>query len=57
MGMDGDITIFDPEASWTVDINQFASKARNCPFHGWELKGVVLYTVVGGKVVYKSERF
>lgn len=54
IGMDGDVTIFDPEASWMVDINQFASKARNCPFHGWELKGAVIATVVGGKVVYQA---
>ena len=32
LGSDADITIFDPEEVWTIDPEQFASKARNTPF-------------------------
>ena len=34
LGSDADITIFDPEEVWTIDPEQFASKARNTPFAG-----------------------
>jgi dihydroorotase len=38
-----------------VDVKRFASKARNSPFHGWKLRGQVLATIVGGKVVWQFE--
>lgn len=54
VGADADIVIVDPKAEWKVDAAQFASKSRNTPFNGWKLKGKVLYTIVGGKVVVKD---
>lgn len=35
------LTIIDPETSWTVDKSKFKSRSRNTPFHGWELTGKV----------------
>ncbi len=35
VGADADVTLIDPEMSWTIDKNQFHSRSRNCPFHGW----------------------
>jgi dihydroorotase len=52
LGADADITIFDPEREWTVDVNHFASKGRNSPFHGFKLKGQVVATLVGGRFVW-----
>ncbi len=49
-----DITIIDPEMEWVVDVNTFASKARNCPFHGWKLKGRAVMTVASGKIVWEQ---
>jgi len=46
------VTVVDPEAHWVVDPEQFKSKGRNTPFAGWKLKGRVVSTLVGGKVVY-----
>ena len=54
LGSDADITIFDPEEVWTIDPEQFASKARNTPFAGREVKGKVKYTIVGGNVIYQD---
>ncbi|MEE8637858.1 MAG: dihydroorotase [Candidatus Margulisiibacteriota bacterium] len=54
VGADADVIIVDPKAEWAVDAEQFASKSRNTPFQGWKLKGKVLYTIVGGKVVVKD---
>ncbi len=46
-----DLVLFDPEKEWIVDAAKFKSKARNCPFSGWTLKGAVLMTVLAGRVV------
>lgn len=54
LGSDADITIFDPEEIWTIDPEQFASKARNTPFAGREVKGKVKYTIAGGNVIYQD---
>lgn len=49
-GMDGDVTIIDPKESWTIDVNQFKSKSRNCPFDGWKVTGRAVATIVDGEV-------
>ncbi len=53
---DADITIFDPERTYKIDKNTFASKGKNTPFDGYEVTGEVVYTLVDGKVVYERER-
>ncbi len=50
VGAFGDVTLIDPKERWTIDANDFASKSRNCPFHGWEVTGRAVGTVVGGDV-------
>lgn len=52
-GRQGDVTIIDPEAEWEVDVNEFVSKSRNCPYHGWKVKGRVEATIVGGEVRFE----
>jgi len=54
-GADADVTVFDPTRPWTVRSSDFASKGRNTPFEGWQLRGQVLLTMVGGSVVYRAE--
>jgi len=49
-----DITLIDPEYSYTVDAQKFQSKSRNTPFDGWKLKGRAVMTIVGGKVVFEG---
>ncbi|MCU0616899.1 MAG: dihydroorotase [Gemmatimonadaceae bacterium] len=48
----GDVTVFDPDAAWTVDSTRFKSKGRNTPYGGTALRGLARYTIVGGRVVY-----
>ncbi len=55
VGADADVTILDPSREWVVDVRKFASKSRNSPFHGWKLRGEVLATIMGGKVVWELE--
>lgn len=52
-GKQGDVTIIDPEAEWEVDVHKFVSKSRNCPYHGWKVKGRVEATIVGGEVRFE----
>ena len=46
--------VFDPDEEWTIDPEQFASKARNTPFAGRRVKGKVKYTIVKGEVIYRD---
>lgn len=52
-GAKADITVFDPKAEWTVDVNEFESKGHNTPYNGKVLKGRVITTVCDGRIVYK----
>ena len=54
LGAQADLVLFDPDEEWTVDPEQFASKARNTPFAGWKVKGKVKYTIVKGEVIYQG---
>ena len=51
-GVRADLALLDLEAEWVLDALSFASKGRNCPFHGRRVKGRVRSTLKGGKVVY-----
>ncbi|ADI84107.1 dihydroorotase [Geobacter sulfurreducens] len=51
-GAVADITVIDPAAVWTVEAGALASKSKNSPFLGWEMKGAAAYTIVGGTVVH-----
>jgi dihydroorotase len=54
VGADADITVIDPGLNWQVDAEVFSSRSRNCPFHGWQLKGRAACTVVGGVVKWEA---
>lgn len=56
-GARADLVIFDPEASWTVDTAQFASRARSNPLQGQRLKGQVMLTMVAGTPAFRREGF
>ncbi|HUV43702.1 MAG TPA: dihydroorotase [Dehalococcoidales bacterium] len=55
IGAAGDIVIIDPDMEWVVDTAKFASKGRNTPLAGRTLKGRVMATICGGRVVYRDE--
>lgn len=52
-GAAADITVIDPQRTWTVDAECFASLSRNCPFDGWQVTGRAVLTMVDGRIVYE----
>jgi dihydroorotase len=50
-----DVTVFDPEAEWTVEPTRFRSKGRNTPYAGHRLKGRVHLTIVDGRIIHRLE--
>ncbi len=57
VGAPADITVLDPDLAWTVDVRQFKSKSRNCPFDGRQMTGRAVLTIVGGEVKYREEGY
>ena len=55
-GVRADVTVIDPEATWTVDAVALRSRSRNTPFSGKTLQGRAALTVVGGTIAYSGER-
>jgi dihydroorotase len=50
IGRQGDVTVIDPDAEYEINVNKFRSKSRNCPYHGWKVRGRVDKTIVGGEI-------
>jgi len=51
-GAPADVTILAPDLAVTVSADRMRSKSRNTPFDGWQLRGGVAATIVGGRMVY-----
>ncbi len=54
VGAVADVTLIDPGLEWTVDKRASFSRSRNTPFHGWELKGRAVRSIVAGKTVWTA---
>jgi dihydroorotase len=48
-----DLCLFDPLAPWVVDDQTLLSQGKDTPYHGRELQGRALMTLVGGRIVYE----
>lgn len=57
VGSVADVTIFDPEKSWSLTKENIVSKSKNSPFINHSLKGRVIKTIVGGVVKFGSAKF
>lgn len=49
-----DLTIFDGEKKYIYEESSIVSKSHNSPWIGKELQGKVMYTIVGGRIVYEE---
>jgi dihydroorotase len=55
IGARADLVLLDPQREWSVDPAAFASKGKNTPLAGETLRGQVIATVYGGRLVYERE--
>jgi dihydroorotase len=51
-GARADVTLLAPDLPVIVSAARFRSKSKNTPFDGWNLRGGVGATIVGGRIVY-----
>ena len=49
-GRAANLTVIDPNETWTVDAAASASRSRNNPFHGMTLTGRVRHTILRGEL-------
>jgi dihydroorotase len=54
VGAPADVVVLDPDAEWVVEPEKFASKGKNTPLGGVTLRGAVVATIAGGKIVHSS---
>ncbi|MBI3575919.1 MAG: dihydroorotase, partial [Gammaproteobacteria bacterium] len=54
VGATADVCVFDLKSAWMLTEDQIRSRGHNTPFLGYEFRGRVTHTLVGGKVVFKS---
>lgn len=53
-GKAADIVIFDPNVTYKIDAETFASKGRNTPFDGRSVTGRVVCTICDGNIVFRA---
>jgi dihydroorotase len=46
------LTIFDTDTEWTVDVNAFSSRSKNSPFNGCKLRGRAVGIVNNGRTLF-----
>jgi dihydroorotase len=54
VGALADITILAPDLAVTIVARALRSRSKNTPFDGWQLRGGVAATIVGGRTVYTN---
>ena len=54
VGEPANIAIFDPTSEWVVDREVVASKSKNTPYHGRQVRGRVRHTIFAGQLVVRD---
>jgi dihydroorotase len=54
-GAPADVSILAPDLRVTVSAARMRSKSKNTPFDGWQLRGGVAATIIGGRPVYIND--
>jgi len=56
-GAPADLTFIDVDREWVIDVRQFLSRSRNCPYHGRRCRGRAVATLVGGRWAWRDPEF
>lgn len=54
-GAAADLTLFDPDEPWKIDVDSFQGKSRNSPFDKRPVMGRVSRTIVDGRTIFRRE--
>jgi dihydroorotase len=54
-GAPADITILAPDLKVRIEAAKMRCRSKNTPFDGWELRGGVAATIVGGTTLYMND--
>jgi dihydroorotase len=54
VGRPANLTVLDPEVAWTVDGGALHSRARNSPYHGRQLTGRAVHTLLRGRFTLRD---
>lgn len=54
-GSPADVIVFHPDLKWPVHAGRFKSRGKNTPLDGVELQGKVMFTIVGGQIVFQED--
>jgi len=54
IGESATCTLFDPNTEWTVGQTPLHSRSRNTPLLGAKLRGTILLTMAGGRVIHQD---
>jgi len=55
-GATADVTVIDPDYTWTVEPARLLSRSKNTPFGGRAARGRAMLTIVGGNIVFAEEK-
>ncbi len=55
-GRQANLTVVDPDAAWTIEPASMASRSRNSPFAGREVRGRIRHTIVKGRATVVDGR-
>lgn len=53
-GAVADVTVIDPDKTWTASAAELLSSGKNTPFINHPMRGKTTHTIVGGRLVYGS---
>ncbi|WP_232629797.1 dihydroorotase [Methylobacterium sp. Leaf118] len=56
-GAPADLVLIDPDLPYLLDKRQLKSRSKNSPFDEARLQGAAVLTLVGGRVVHRSDLF
>ena len=54
VGEPGNLTVVDPDATWTVEGPALASRSDNTPYEAMELPATVTLTMLRGKITARD---
>jgi len=54
VGEPANVTMWDTTSGWTVSRESLASKSKNTPYHGMNVRGRVHHTILNGEIVVQN---